>query len=288
MLIPIAAQLFVNQVMGLYGPVWRYAPIEEAVRRGRRSIGIFADVRTGVVRRRRHDTAAAHRTAGGRALLLGCGGIRFQARLFALERQRDGKSTRLRTLLVGTTDAGVALALELEGRTFGDSLVVGFVDDNASLVGRSVRALRVLGTTRDLEEVCKRERIERIVIALPDASREERSEIETRALKTDAQVKVLAGASDPTASRCSTACAISTSPTSSAVSTLSRPKRHRRLPKAPTSSSPARADRSAARSRARSRSTGRPPALLDRDDSLLFEVAVVARQGGADPRRHPR
>ena len=58
-------------------------------------------------------------------ILLGCGGIRFQARLFALERQRDGKTTRLRTLIVGATDAGVALALELEGRAFGDSLEIG-------------------------------------------------------------------------------------------------------------------------------------------------------------------
>ena len=90
-------------------------------------------------------------------ILLGCGGIRFQARLFALERQRDGKSTRLRTLIVGATDAGVALALELEGRTFGDSVVVGFVDDDAQLVGRSVRALRVLGTTDDLEARVRRE-----------------------------------------------------------------------------------------------------------------------------------
>ena len=72
-------------------------------------------------------------------ILLGCGGIRFQARLFALERQRDGRSTRVRTLIVGATDPGVALALELERRTFSDSVVVGFVDDDVQLVGRSVR-----------------------------------------------------------------------------------------------------------------------------------------------------
>jgi FlaA1/EpsC-like NDP-sugar epimerase len=87
-------------------------------------------------------------------ILLGCGGIRFQARLFALERQRDGRSTRLRTLIVGATDQGVALALELERRTFSDSVVVGFVDDDAQLVGRSVRAMRILGTTATSKRVC--------------------------------------------------------------------------------------------------------------------------------------
>ena len=56
--------------------------------------------------------------------------------------------------------------------------------------------MRVLGTTEDLEAVCTRERVDRVVIALPEASRERRGEIEARALKTDAQVKVLGGQSD--------------------------------------------------------------------------------------------
>ena len=200
LLIPIVVQLFVNQVMGLYGPVWRYASVEEAVRVvAAAGVGTFASTFAlawfGDVQHTTLPLLTAPPVAA-LLILLGCGGIRFQARLFALERQRDGKSTRLRTLIVGATDAGVALALELEGRTFGDSVVVGFVDDDTALVGRSVRALRVLGTTHDLESVCVKERIDRVVIALPDASREKRSEIEARALKTDAQVKVLAGPSD--------------------------------------------------------------------------------------------
>jgi FlaA1/EpsC-like NDP-sugar epimerase/dTDP-4-amino-4,6-dideoxygalactose transaminase len=200
LLIPIATQLFFNQVIGLYGPVWRYASVEEAVRVvAAVSAGIFvstlelawyADVR--------HMTLPLLSAPPVAALLilLGCGGIRFQARLFALERQRDGRTTRLRTLIVGATDQGVALALELERRTFSDSLVVGFIDDDVQLVGRSVRALRILGTTTDIERVCKAEKIDRILIALPDASRERLGAIESRALKTDAQVKILASSSD--------------------------------------------------------------------------------------------
>jgi FlaA1/EpsC-like NDP-sugar epimerase/dTDP-4-amino-4,6-dideoxygalactose transaminase len=199
-LIPIATQLFFNQVVGLYGPVWRYASVEEAVRVvAAVSAGIFvstfelawyADVR--------HMTLPLLSTPPVAALLilLGCGGIRFQARLFALERQRDGRSTRLRTLIVGATDQGVALAHELERRTFSDAVVVGFVDDDLQLVGRSVRAIRILGTTDDIERVCAAEKIDRILIALPDASRERLGAIEARALKTDAQVKVLASSSD--------------------------------------------------------------------------------------------
>src|SRR4029079_737861 len=184
----IALQLFVNQVMGLYGPVWRYASVDEAVRVvAAVSIGTFA------------STFVLAWVSGVQApplplltappvaallILLGCGGIRFQARLFALERQLDGRAARLRTLSVGATDQGVALALELERRTFSDSVVVGFLDDDAQLVGRSVRAMRILGTTADIERVCKVERIDRILIALPDASRERLGAIEARALRT--------------------------------------------------------------------------------------------------------
>ena len=83
LLIPIATQLFFNQVIGLYGPVWRYASVEEAVRVvAAVCAGIFvstfelawyADVR--------HMTLPLLSAPPVAALLilLGCGGIRFQA-----------------------------------------------------------------------------------------------------------------------------------------------------------------------------------------------------------------
>ncbi len=200
LLIPIVTQLVLNQVIGLYGPIWRYASIEEAMR-------VIVAVSAGTIiatfelawfAQAQHATLPLLSAPPIAALLmlLGCGGIRFQARLFALERQRDGRSARLRTLIVGATDVGVALALELERRAFSDATVVGFVDDDPQLVGRSVRGLRVVGTTDEIERVCETERVERIIIALPHASRERLGAIEGRALRTDAQVKLLASASD--------------------------------------------------------------------------------------------
>ena len=72
-----------------------------------------------------------------------------------------------------------------------DTQVVGFIDDDPELRGRSVRGVRVLGTTDDLEVVCQKHSIDRVLIALPNARREEIQVIVARALKTDAQVKVL-------------------------------------------------------------------------------------------------
>jgi FlaA1/EpsC-like NDP-sugar epimerase len=99
-------------------------------------------------------------------------------------------------LIVGSGNAGAALARELMSGVHGDTLVVGFVDDDADLRGRSVRGVRVLGTTDELERICKQHEIDRVLIALPNARREETRAIVARALKTDAQVKVLPRATD--------------------------------------------------------------------------------------------
>ena len=90
-------------------------------------------------------------------VLLGCGGIRFQARLFALERQRVAQDRRpaphadrrFRELRRG------ARARAHERRRTATRRVVGFIDDDPELRGRSVRGVRVLGTTDDLEQVCE-------------------------------------------------------------------------------------------------------------------------------------
>ena len=71
------------------------------------------------------------------------------------------------------------------------SVIIGFVDDQRALVGRSLAGTRVLGTPDELVEICTRERVDRILVALPDAPRDRVREIVNRALTTEAQVKML-------------------------------------------------------------------------------------------------
>jgi FlaA1/EpsC-like NDP-sugar epimerase/dTDP-4-amino-4,6-dideoxygalactose transaminase len=199
-LVAVAVQLVCNQVAGLYGPVWRYASVEEAVRvvvavaigtvLSSFAIAWLADYR-GV----RLPLLAAPPTAA-LLMLLGCGGFRFQARLFALERQHN-RSNRLRTLIVGAGSKGVALSRELAHRPSLNATAVGYIDDDPYLANRSVRGLPVFGTIESLERVCKEQSIDRIVIALPNAPRDEVQAVVTRSLRTDAQVKILSETSAP-------------------------------------------------------------------------------------------
>jgi FlaA1/EpsC-like NDP-sugar epimerase/dTDP-4-amino-4,6-dideoxygalactose transaminase len=199
--LPVVTQLVCNQIAGLYGPVWRYASVEEAARvvLAVAAGTVLATIELIALDKASDSTLPVFTTPPVAALivLLGCGGIRFQARLFALERQRASKADdRLRTLIVGSGNAGAALARELTGGTHGDTKIVGFVDDDPALRGRSVRGVRVLGNTHDLDQICQAHAIDRILIALPNARREETQAIVTRALRTDAQVKVLPRATD--------------------------------------------------------------------------------------------
>ena len=202
--IPLLIQLAVNKVAGLYGPVWRYASVEEGTR-------VIVAVATGAmisatglaIASRALDLDLPMFTAPPVAallMLLGCGGVRFQSRLFALERQRSRRPTSVNALIVGADSQGAALAYELSHTESGREVrVVGFVDDDSRMRRRSVRGIPVLGDTSMLDELCTRHDIDRIVVALPDRPKEEVKPIINRALRTSAQVQVLRSASDQSA-----------------------------------------------------------------------------------------
>jgi FlaA1/EpsC-like NDP-sugar epimerase/dTDP-4-amino-4,6-dideoxygalactose transaminase len=193
---PIVLQIVVHRAAGLYGAVWRYASIEEAVRVG---VAVAAGMLAAFGWLWLLDDATSLTLpvltappVAALLILVGCGGVRFQSRLFALERQRTRDAKSVRAVIVGAGSPGAALAYELAQTESGRDLhVVGFVDDDARLHGRSLRGIPVLGGTGDLEELCRRHRVDRIFIAQPDAAREHIKPIIDRALRTHAQVKLL-------------------------------------------------------------------------------------------------
>ena len=153
--VPVATQLIANRLAGLYGPVWKYASIEEATRVvvavGGGATLSFVELM--IVAQVTDATLPVFTMPPIAALLilLGCGGIRFQARLFALERQNVRGNGHIRTIIIGTGSAGVALARALHAdEANGHLRLVGFVDGDRSLSHRSIHGVPVLGATADL------------------------------------------------------------------------------------------------------------------------------------------
>lgn len=197
--VPLTLHLLVNRAVGLYGPVWRFASVEEAARIVVAVIlgSVLSMLALGVIARTTDTTLPSISAAGlaGLTILLGCGGVRFQARLFSVEREGLRRNAHgIPTLVVGAGDLGVTLTTELDAD---DRVhVVGFVDDDPALRRRSIRGRRILGSTDDLEALCEEYRIERIVVAIADESRDDLRPILARAMRTDAQVQVLPPSSE--------------------------------------------------------------------------------------------
>jgi FlaA1/EpsC-like NDP-sugar epimerase len=75
---------------------------------------------------------------------------------------------RKRVVLVGAGEAGLYLLHEIRNTDFE---IVGFLDDEPALQGRSIGGVRVLGTIAELEAVVKQLRIVEVILCLPSAPR---------------------------------------------------------------------------------------------------------------------
>jgi sugar transferase (PEP-CTERM system associated) len=71
-----------------------------------------------------------------------------------------------RILIVGSGDIAIELAREALERRDAGFRVVGFADNDAELLGKSLINPRVIGLTSDLDRLVKRENIDRIVVAM--------------------------------------------------------------------------------------------------------------------------
>ena len=71
-----------------------------------------------------------------------------------------------RILVVGSGNLAVEVAREVLNRPDAGYRIVGFVGTDAELLGKSLINPRVIGLTEELEEIVKRENIDRIVVAM--------------------------------------------------------------------------------------------------------------------------
>jgi len=71
-----------------------------------------------------------------------------------------------RILVVGSGENAVEVAREVLGRKDAGYRIVGFVDNDPELVGKSLLNPRVLGLATDLDQIVKRESVDRIVVAM--------------------------------------------------------------------------------------------------------------------------
>src|SRR5215203_1858134 len=98
---------------------------------------------------------------------------------------------RTRTVIVGTGEAGVALAGHIWRTSAAETQVVGFVSSSHAEVGRHIEGSPVLGVVEDLEDLIAQHGIDQVIIAMPQAGREEMDWIWRTSIRASAEVKVM-------------------------------------------------------------------------------------------------
>ena len=129
-------------------------------------------------------------------LLLCVGGERFFLRIirslkvaFRLTASEDA----VRTLIVGAGRSGDALIREMQSSDKITYFPVCLVDDDETKLGTTVCEVKVLGTSKDIPEICKKYDIEEIIIAMPSSSKKDIKRIVDICANTSCKVKTLPG-----------------------------------------------------------------------------------------------
>ncbi len=116
--------------------------------------------------------------------------VRLYPRVFyELSLREVGRQTR--AAIVGTGEPAVALASQFRRSAAMETQVVGFVSGTRREVGSDIEGAPVLGVFDDLEGVIGRHGLDQVIIAMPEANREEVDRIWRTCTRASVEVKVM-------------------------------------------------------------------------------------------------
>lgn len=125
-------------------------------------------------------------------IILGIGGSRFCWRVLRDSYMKpEFRTNRRRTLIVGAGEAGVLIAKELKNSPISEFFPVAFVDDDKSKWGLNVIGLPILGGRESIPAVVEDYDIQKVLIAIPSASRADISKIIENCSLTPVNIKIL-------------------------------------------------------------------------------------------------
>lgn len=104
----------------------------------------------------------------------------------------ENQKKNVKTMLIGAGDAGRIIIDEIYNNgDICDSKIVCVVDDDKNKVNHYIKGLKIEGSTKDIEMLADKYRIEEIIIAIPSASKETIDKIVTECHKTGCKIKIL-------------------------------------------------------------------------------------------------
>ncbi len=102
-----------------------------------------------------------------------------------------------RTLIVGAGNAGKMILTEIKNAQYDENsptkniLPVCFIDDDLSKQNSKINGVPVVGTSADIEKVCKNYNIDTIIVAVPSCEEEDKRRILSHCSNTECKIKVI-------------------------------------------------------------------------------------------------
>lgn len=192
--INIICTVIIFALLRMYTSLWKYASVREL------SNVVVASILSGVIQLigmfyiLRWPMPRSYFVVYTMLLLLLEFGIRFGYRFFRFLRNEIGGMNEVsHVMVIGAGDAGAAIIKEISLSKFVNQKVYCVIDDDPAKIHRYIEGCRVVGDRNTILENVEKYDIEKIIIAIPTASKKTIREIVDICQKTSCELKILPG-----------------------------------------------------------------------------------------------
>ena len=189
----IVFSLLVFRLLRLYHSIWRFASYSELMRVAMSSV-ITCLFHIVVITAFFMRMPVSYYTFGAALQFFAVLGVRFAYRLVLLLRAR-GKTAKNagNIMIIGAGNAGQMFARDIHQSREVQGRVCCFIDDNTNKQGRYIDNVPVVGTREDILSAVEKYEIDKIYVALPSASAQDRRDILDICKETGCELKNLPG-----------------------------------------------------------------------------------------------
>ena len=186
--------LIVFIIFKLYNSIWRFASFNELIRVFLASL-VTAALHAWGITFLFYRMPMSYYLAGALIQFLLVAGIRFSYRMVLLLHKKNLRRADKRVMLIGAGSAGQIILRDIQRMEDMQEKVVCIVDDNTNKWGRFIDGIPVVGGRESILENVAKYKIEKIYLAIPSATLEQRRDILNICKETDAELKVMPGIS---------------------------------------------------------------------------------------------
>ena len=178
----------------LYKSMWRFASFPELVRITTASL-LASVLHVILINSFYHRMPISYDIIGAGFQYIFITGIRFSYRLmiYLREKRNDGIAKRDRVMLIGAGNAGQMIIRDIANTSNASEKIVCIIDDNSNKWGRYIHNVPIVGGRDTILENVEKYHVDKIYLAIPGATAEERRDILNICKETDCELKNLPG-----------------------------------------------------------------------------------------------